>query len=80
MHSRLSSLANLRLHRFARHLKKLCLRQNAITHLDPEIFKLLTQLEELDMYDNKLKTVGDAFANMSSLTWATSLESLRYYS
>ncbi|KAG0705654.1 L domain-like protein [Suillus ampliporus] len=68
VHSRLSSLANLRLDRFARHLKKLCLRQNAITHLDPEIFRLLTQLEELDLYDNKLKTVGDALDTMSSLT------------
>jgi protein phosphatase 1 regulatory subunit 7 len=68
VHSRLSSLANLRLERFARHLRKLCLRQNAISHLDPEIFKLLTQLEELDLYDNKLKTVGDALENMSALT------------
>ncbi|KAG2060844.1 L domain-like protein [Suillus hirtellus] len=68
VHSRLSSLANLRLDRFARHLKKLCLRQNAISYLDPDIFKLLTQLEELDLYDNKLKTLGDALDNMSALT------------
>ncbi|KAG1804239.1 uncharacterized protein BJ212DRAFT_1394370 [Suillus subaureus] len=68
VHSRLSSLANLRLDRFARHLRKLCLRQNAISHLDPEVFKLLTQLEELDLYDNKLKTVGDTLDDMSALT------------
>ncbi|KAG1750138.1 L domain-like protein [Suillus lakei] len=68
VHSRLSSLVNLRLDRFARHLRKLCLRQNAISHLDPEIFRLLTQLEELDLYDNKLKTVGDALDNMAALT------------
>lgn len=68
MHARLSSLTNLRLHRFAKHLRKLCLRQNAISHLDPEIFRPLTQLEELDLYDNKLKTVGDALNDMSALT------------
>ncbi|KAG2076705.1 L domain-like protein [Suillus decipiens] len=67
VHSRLSSLANLRLHRFAKHLKKLCLRQNAISHLDPGIFKQLMLLEELDLYDNKLKTVGDALDNMAAL-------------
>ncbi|OAX41182.1 L domain-like protein [Rhizopogon vinicolor AM-OR11-026] len=67
VHSRLSSLTNLRLQRFANHLKKLCLRQNAISHLDPEIFRPLMQLEELDLYDNKLKTVGDALDSMSSL-------------
>jgi len=72
VHSRLSSLANLRLHRFAKHLKKLCLRQNAISHLDPEVFKPLMYLEELDLYDNKLKTVGNALDNMSFLTWVTS--------
>ncbi|KAJ8589004.1 L domain-like protein [Rhizopogon salebrosus TDB-379] len=68
VHSRLSSLTNLRLHRFAKHLKKLCLRQNAISYLDPDIFRQLTQLEELDLYDNKLKTVGDTLDDMSSLT------------
>ena len=70
MHSRLSSLTNLRLQRFANYLKKLCLRQNAISHLDPEIFRPLMQLEELDLYDNKLKTVGDALDSMSSLACA----------
>jgi protein phosphatase 1 regulatory subunit 7 len=67
----LSSLTNLRLHRFAKHLKKLCLRQNAISYLDPDIFRQLTQLEELDLYDNKLKTVGDTLDDMSSLMCAT---------
>ncbi|KII89932.1 hypothetical protein PLICRDRAFT_40112 [Plicaturopsis crispa FD-325 SS-3] len=68
IHSRLTSLANLRLDRFAAHLKKLCLRQNFISNLDPQIFSQLTKLEELDVYDNKIKTVGDALNELSGLT------------
>jgi len=34
------------------------------------------QLEELDLYDNKLKTVGDALDSMSSLACAMLLMSL----
>lgn len=71
VHSRISSLENLRLGRFADHLHRLCLRQNFISHLDPEVFSLLTKLEELDLYDNKIKTVGDALNAMSKLTCAT---------
>jgi protein phosphatase 1 regulatory subunit 7 len=67
MHLRIGTLDNLHLKRFASHLKKLCLRQNFISHLDPDIFHELTKLEELDMYDNKLKTVEDALVKCSKL-------------
>ncbi|KAI0049764.1 L domain-like protein [Auriscalpium vulgare] len=67
IHARLSSLDKLRLERFAAHLQRLCLRQNFISQLDPAIFSLLTKLEELDMYDNKLKGVGDALNTLESL-------------
>ncbi|KZP31664.1 L domain-like protein [Athelia psychrophila] len=68
LHQRIGSLKSLRLERFAKHLKRLCLRQNFISFLDPEVFSLLTEMEELDFYDNKLKTVGDALNTMSKLT------------
>jgi protein phosphatase 1 regulatory subunit 7 len=47
----------------------LCLRQNHVSHLDPGDFWLLTELEELDLYDNKVKTVGDALNHLSKLSW-----------
>ncbi len=59
IHSRLQSLQNLRLPRFGPNLHKLCLRQNHISNLDPSIFGHLTELEELDLYDNKIKHVDD---------------------
>ncbi|KAF9266606.1 L domain-like protein [Marasmius fiardii PR-910] len=68
VHSRIGSLDELRLPRFAKHLKKLCLRQNHISHLDPEVFQQLTNLEELDLYDNQVKDVGDALNKLSKLT------------
>ncbi|KAG6917007.1 hypothetical protein DXG01_004272 [Tephrocybe rancida] len=68
VHARIGSLANLRLPRFANYLKRLCLRQNFISLLNPEVFNVLTNLEELDLYDNKLKTVGDALVNLPKLT------------
>jgi Leucine-rich repeat (LRR) protein len=68
VHSRLSSLERLRLPRFATHLQRLCLRQNFISSLDPEIFSLLTKLVELDLYDNKIKHIGDALNNLTALT------------
>ncbi|KAH9037872.1 L domain-like protein [Lactarius pseudohatsudake] len=67
VHSRLFSLDRLRLPRFAAHLQKLCLRQNFISTLDPEVFSLLINLVELDLYDNKVKHVGDAVNNLSAL-------------
>jgi len=67
VHASIGSLADLRLSRFANHLKRLCLRQNLISFLDPEVFHLLTKLEELDFYDNKIKTTGNALDNLSNL-------------
>ncbi|THH09646.1 hypothetical protein EW146_g8631 [Bondarzewia mesenterica] len=71
VHSRISSLENYRLSRFAGHLKRLYLRQNFIAHLDPAIFNALTRLEELDLYDNQIKTVDDdalkTLTNLSTL-------------
>jgi len=68
VHSRLSSLERLRLTRFATHLQRLCLRQNFIPNLDPEIFSHLTKLVELDLYDNKIKHIGDELNNLNQLT------------
>jgi Leucine-rich repeat (LRR) protein len=68
VHSRLSSLERLRLARFATHLQRLCLRQNFIANLDPEIFSHLIKLVDLDLYDNKIKHVGDALNNLKELT------------
>ncbi|KAF8199575.1 hypothetical protein BJ912DRAFT_655796 [Pholiota molesta] len=67
MHLRIGSLEPLHLVRFKDALKKLCLRQNFISQLDPETFHQLTNLEELDLYDNKLKTVGDALIKSPKL-------------
>lgn len=67
VHVRIGSLAGMRLPRFAAHLKRMCLRQNFISQLDPEVFHLLTKLEELDFYDNKLKTIGDALDKLEDL-------------
>ena len=67
VHSRLFSLDRLRLARFAAHLQRLCLRQNFISTLDPEVFSLLTNLVELDLYDNKIRRVGDAVNTLSAL-------------
>ena len=50
----------MRLPRFGPYLQKLCLRQNQIAHLEPDIFHHLTNLDELDFYDNKIKHVGRA--------------------
>lgn len=68
MHSRLSSISNLGLPRFGAHLKKLCLRQNYISFLDPAVLRALEELQELDLYDNKVKTVGDGLDGMAHLT------------
>lgn len=67
VHLRIGSLAPLHLSRFADALKKLCLRQNFVSHLDPETFHQLTKLEELDLYDNKLKSVGNALVKLHDL-------------
>ena len=66
IHSRLSSLSLLGLPRFRR-LKKLCLRQNYIADLDSDSLAPLTELEELDLYDNRLKHIGDALDTLGNL-------------
>ena len=70
IHSRLNSngVGKLGLPRFGAHLKRLCLRQNFISHLGPEVFGALTALEDLAFYDNKIKHVGTALNNMANLT------------
>ncbi|KAI0925989.1 hypothetical protein AcW1_008276 [Taiwanofungus camphoratus] len=68
IHSRLNSISNLGLPRFAAHLRKLCLRQNYISFLDPDVLGTLENLEELDLYDNKVKTVGDALNPLSKIS------------
>ncbi|KAL1679675.1 hypothetical protein EV122DRAFT_263483 [Schizophyllum commune] len=68
IHSRIANLAPLRLPRFGPYLQKLCLRQNQIAHLEPDIFHHLTNLDELDFYDNKIKHVGRALDKLDKLT------------
>ncbi|PPR05748.1 hypothetical protein CVT24_006687 [Panaeolus cyanescens] len=67
LHSRIGSLDELRLPRFAPSLRRLCLRQNFISTLDPQTFHQLTKLEDLDLYDNKIKQLGDALDQCKSL-------------
>ncbi|KAF8896287.1 protein phosphatase regulatory subunit [Infundibulicybe gibba] len=78
VHSRIGSLTNLRLPRFATHLKRLCLRQNFISNLDPSVFHLLVKnvgdaldkllnLEVLDLSFNLLRAVPDRLGNLTSL-------------
>ncbi|CAE6473507.1 unnamed protein product [Rhizoctonia solani] len=67
IHARLHNLDALRLPRFKDHLKRLCLRQNFLTHIGQDDIGSLTKLEELDVYDNKLKGVGDALDGLTDL-------------
>ncbi|KAJ1307645.1 hypothetical protein OPQ81_001739 [Rhizoctonia solani] len=67
IHARLHNLDALRLPRFKDHLKRLCLRQNFLTHIGTDDIGALTKLEELDVYDNKLKGVGDALDQLTDL-------------
>lgn len=69
LHSRIASVSALKLPRFAKSLKKLCLRQNSITELDPAEFGPLILLEELDIYDNQVKDIGDALKDMKNLKY-----------
>jgi protein phosphatase 1 regulatory subunit 7 len=62
-----SSLPPLHLPRFGSHLKRLCLRQNRLTSLDPEVFEALTELEELDFYDNRIGYL-EGFEKLTKLT------------
>ncbi|CEL55522.1 hypothetical protein RSOLAG1IB_01534 [Rhizoctonia solani AG-1 IB] len=67
IHARLHTLAALRLPRFKDHLIRLCLRQNFLAHIGQEDIGCLVKLEELDFYDNKLKSVGDALDGLLDL-------------
>lgn len=78
VHSRIGSLDELRLARFSSHLKRLCLRQNHISFLDPEVFHLLSKLEELDLYDNKIKDPGHALDKLSNLSLVCCCPSLAH--
>jgi len=66
IHSRLTSTTPLRLPRFT-NLKRLCLRQNVISALPESDFGSLTELEELDLYDNKVKELGDGLRSCTQL-------------
>lgn len=68
IHSRLKSISNLGLQRFGPDLKRLCLRQNHIKDLDPEVMKALTNLVELDLYDNKIKDLGESLDLLVNVT------------
>jgi protein phosphatase 1 regulatory subunit 7 len=69
LHAKVSSVPALRLPRFAKTLKTLCLRQNAITELDPAEFSPLTELEDLDIYDNQVRDLGTALEGMPRLKY-----------
>lgn len=71
VHARIGSLSPLHLERFKDSLRKLCLRQNHISQLDPQSFHQLTLLTELDLYDNKLKNqgLGNALDHLTGLTY-----------
>jgi len=73
VHSRLKTISSLGLQRFGPTLKRLCLRQNHIKTLDPEVMKALVNLSELDMYDNKIKDVGDALDSLVDITYVVHL-------
>jgi hypothetical protein len=64
VHARLNTLANLRLPRFANSLKKLCLRQNFLRKIEEDSFTPLIHLEDLDLYDNQIKHVGQALEKL----------------
>lgn len=67
IHARLHSLDALRLPRFSSHLKRLCLRQNFITKVGNEDVGTLKKLEELDLYDNKVKHLGSGLDGLEEL-------------
>lgn len=68
IHSRIKAISSLGLQRFGPTLKRLCLRQNHIKSLDTEVMRALVNLSELDMYDNKIKDVGDALDSLVNVT------------
>lgn len=66
-HSRVGSIAALRLERFKR-CKRLCLRQNLITEVDG-LASLAATLRELDLYDNLVSHISrEGLAPLTGLT------------
>lgn len=66
-----ASLEPLRLGRFGKSLKRLCLRQNELSSPLPQgVFGDLEALEELDMYDNRLgpEVTDEEVKGLNSLT------------
>lgn len=57
-HLRLHSTRRLNLPRFARTLERLVLRQNQITKIRRSDFEPMTELRELDFYDNLIEHIG----------------------
>ncbi|SJL00091.1 related to regulatory subunit of protein phosphatase-1 [Armillaria ostoyae] len=78
VHCRLGSLDPLQLPRFAQHLKRLCVRQNHISALEPLALSSLILLEELDVYDNKLKNSGITTLPASLITLDLSFNLLKH--
>ncbi|PBL03723.1 L domain-like protein [Armillaria gallica] len=78
VHCRLGSLDPLQLPRFAQHLKRLCVRQNHISTLEPLALSSLTLLKELDVYDNKLKNSGITTLPASLITLDLSFNLLKH--
>ncbi|KAN0061639.1 protein phosphatase regulatory subunit Sds22 [Thecaphora frezii] len=68
-HLRISTTRNLGLPRFRHSAKRLCLRQNQIGRIRSKDIGVLTELRELDLYDNSLEKV-------SGLDGCTKLETL----
>lgn len=68
-HLRLTTTKRLGLQRFAPSLKRLCLRQNLLTKIRSKDIGILTELQDLDLYDNSIEKI-------SGLDELTKLESL----
>ncbi|CAD6584562.1 MAG: hypothetical protein TREMPRED_003863 [Tremellales sp. Tagirdzhanova-0007] len=65
------SLPTLRLERFSKYLKRLCLRQNElVSPLPCEALRGLTELDQLDLYDNRLgpRVTEDELSGCPNLT------------
>ena len=70
------SLPTLRLERFSKYLKRLCLRQNElVSPLPCEALRGLTELDQLDLYDNRLgpRVTEDELSGCPNLTCVTPL-------
>ncbi len=68
-HLRLTTTKRLGLQRFAPRLKRLCLRQNLLTKIRSKDIGVLTELEDLDLYDNSIEKISglDALTKLESL-------------